>query len=165
VSVSVQLRRVVRNCCLLSAIAFSSASTSLAGNHPPITGQNANCASCHSDMLTGVSVHALGELSCNMCHVAVQQDSGPDVSLAVPKQQVCFNCHERTAMQQHWPQAKRECLDCHDAHRSARAMLLRRDVEVSYKDVANLTNQPPDKPSAKKSTAKLQRKSGSAKAN
>ena len=83
-------------------------------------------------MLTGASVHAQGELSCNMCHVAAPQASGADVSLVLPKQQVCLNCHERTAMQQHWPHAKRECLDCHDAHRSARAMLLRRDVEVSY---------------------------------
>ncbi len=131
-SILPQLRLVPHNCCSLAVIVLILTSVSLAANHPPVTAQNANCASCHSDMLSGTSVHAQGELSCNMCHVAAQRDGDADVSLVVPREQACFNCHERSVMQQHWPQAKRECLDCHDAHRSARAMLLRRDVDLSY---------------------------------
>lgn len=103
-----------------------------AANHPPVTGANANCASCHADMLQGVSVHSQGEIQCDLCHTAAPDGKRVRMSLTLPKEQLCFACHERTAMQQHWPVPKRECVDCHDAHRSARAMLLRRDVDVAY---------------------------------
>jgi predicted CXXCH cytochrome family protein len=105
-----------------------------AANHPPITGKNADCSSCHADMLTGKSVHSQGEIECMLCHNAVPDESGPKVTmtLILTKDKVCYACHERTAMQQHYAETKRDCLGCHDAHRSARAMLLRREVNVSY---------------------------------
>jgi predicted CXXCH cytochrome family protein len=107
--------------------------SSFASNHPPIAGQNANCALCHSDMTKGESVHSQGELACNLCHSARPGNDTVDMGLTEPKAQLCFACHERSAMQQHVSSApKKECLDCHDAHRSGRAMLLRRDVKTDY---------------------------------
>jgi predicted CXXCH cytochrome family protein len=53
--------------------------------------------------------------------------------LTVPKEQICFLCHERTSMQQHVSSSTyKDCLACHDAHKSARAMLLRRNIEDAY---------------------------------
>ena len=106
----------------------------IAANHPSVTGKNADCSSCHADMLTGTSVHAQGEISCLLCHTAApdQKTSNVTIKLTLPKENICFACHERTAMQQHFPESRRECLACHDAHRSARTMLLRRDVDASY---------------------------------
>jgi predicted CXXCH cytochrome family protein len=66
--------------------------------------------------------------------------------LTVPKEQICFLCHERAAMQQHVSSSKqKDCLGCHDAHRSARAMLLRRNVGENYahsSPVAAKSNHP-----------------------
>ena len=43
-------------------------------------------------------------------------------------------------MQQHWATPKRGCLDCHDAHHSTRAMLLKRNVDVAYAEPVSATN-------------------------
>ena len=48
------------------------------------------------------------------------------LNLAMPKEQICFACHEKSAaLQHHVPAAKGTCLDCHDAHSSDQRMLLR----------------------------------------
>ena len=48
------------------------------------------------------------------------------LSLAVPKELICFACHEKSAeLQQHVPVVKGQCMDCHDAHSSDQRMLLR----------------------------------------
>ena len=111
-----------------------------AANHPPVTGKDAKCSSCHADMVTGKSVHSQGEIACLICHAATPDGNTVTMSLTIPKQQLCFACHERTAMQQHWPDSKRDCLGCHDAHRSSRAMLLRRDVEINYSEAEAAPN-------------------------
>jgi predicted CXXCH cytochrome family protein len=123
----------------LLAVAFAGfllllAPPSFAANHPPIAGKNADCSSCHADMLTGKSVHSQGEISCMLCHSAEPSDGTVKVTmtLALSGEKLCFACHERTAMQKHYPESQRDCLGCHDAHRSARAMLLRRDVDLPY---------------------------------
>ena len=104
-----------------------------AANHPPVTGKNANCALCHADMTQGKSVHSPGELSCGICHTSEADGNKAQMLLTVPKEQLCLACHERAAMQQHVsPKTNKDCLDCHDAHKSARAMLLRRNVEEDY---------------------------------
>ncbi len=59
-----------------------------------------------------------------------EESSTVEMVLTVPREQLCFACHERSAMEQHWAMGQKACLDCHDAHRSARAMLLRRNVDV-----------------------------------
>ena len=103
-----------------------------AANHPPLTNANANCSSCHADMIQGTSVHSQGEIECTTCHASTSDGGKVAMSLTVPKEQLCYACHERGAMQQHWATPKRGCLDCHDAHHSTRAMLLKRNVDVAY---------------------------------
>jgi len=102
-------------------------------NHPAITGQNANCALCHSDMTQGRSVHSQGELSCVLCHSARTEGNTSEMELTAPRAEICFVCHERSAMQQHVASGlKNGCLDCNDANRSDRVMLLRRSIDVNY---------------------------------
>ena len=126
----------------------------LASNHPEINGRNANCALCHSDMTRGESVHSQGELACTLCHSWRTDGESVEMSLTGPRQALCFACHERSAMGQHTSStAKKECLECHDAHNSTRAMLLRRNVELSY---AQPTPHPAD---SKDATRKVKSKS------
>jgi predicted CXXCH cytochrome family protein len=48
------------------------------------------------------------------------------LTLAMPKEQICFACHEKSAeLKQHVPAVKALCVDCHDAHSSEQRMLLR----------------------------------------
>lgn len=115
-------------CCL-----FLLVGSLFAANHPTVTGQNANCALCHADMTQGASVHSQGELACGLCHSSRPDGNAVEMLLTVPKEQLCFTCHERAAMQQHVSSStEKDCLVCHDAHRSARAMLLRRNIGMDY---------------------------------
>jgi hypothetical protein len=59
-------------------------------NHPAITGQNANCALCHSDMTKGQSVHSEGELSCAICHSARNGGKTAEMGLTVPKRGLTY---------------------------------------------------------------------------
>ncbi len=78
-------------------------------------------------------MHSQGELACGLCHSSRPDGNAVEMLLTVPKEQICFACHERAAMQQHVSSStEKDCLACHDAHRSARAMLLRRNVGVDY---------------------------------
>ncbi len=114
-------------CLLLMAVPL------FAANHPAITGKNANCALCHADMTQGKSVHSQGELGCGLCHSSAGDGKTVEMLLTVPKEQICFVCHERAIMQQHVSSStNKDCLGCHDAHRSERAMLLRRNVDMNY---------------------------------
>src|SRR6185437_7452440 len=113
----------------------------MAANHPPLTSTNANCSSCHADMIKGASVHSQGEIECTTCHASTPDGGKVAISLTVPKDQLCYACHERGAMQQHWATPKRGCLDCHDAHHSTRAMLLKRNVDVTYSEPTGAVNE------------------------
>ena len=47
------------------------------------------------------------------------------MSLSMPKEKICFACHEQSAaLSQHLPAVKGQCVECHDAHSSDRRMLL-----------------------------------------
>ena len=113
----------------------------VAANHPPLTSANANCSSCHADMTQGASVHSQGEIECTTCHASKLEGSKVAMSLTVPTDQLCYACHERGAMQEHWATPKRGCLDCHDAHHSTRAMLLKRNVDVGYVEPVSAANE------------------------
>ena len=62
-----------------------------------------------------------------MCHVTQTQGDRTVVTLSMPKQKLCYACHqESAALAQHVPAGvKGQCIDCHDAHTSDRKMLLR----------------------------------------
>ncbi len=93
--------------------------------HPGVVPKDANCSSCHSDKTKGASVHSTATL-CTVCHLARTQGDMTTVNLSMPKEQICFACHEKaTELRQHSQAAKGRCVDCHDAHRSDQRMLLR----------------------------------------
>ena len=102
--------------------------TMLAGTieHPGTLDKDAECSSCHVKKITGKSVHSAMATPCTVCHVAKTQGDMTTLSLLMPKNQICYACHERpTAFRDHIPPVKGNCAECHDAHSSERQMLLR----------------------------------------
>ncbi len=94
--------------------------------HPGVIPVGVECASCHAKKVTGKSVHSAMSTQCTVCHVARTQGDMTTLSLAMPKELICFACHEKSAeLQQHVPTVKGPCMDCHDAHSSDQRMLLR----------------------------------------
>ena len=97
--------------------------------HPGVLHQDDNCSSCHADKVRGRSVHSSMATSCTVCHVAQTQGDMTTLDLMMPKQQICFACHQTSAkLEQH--AVKGACLGCHDAHRSNRRMLLREGADT-----------------------------------
>jgi predicted CXXCH cytochrome family protein len=93
--------------------------------HPGILAKDADCSSCHVKKISGKSVHSAMSTSCTVCHVAKTEGDMTTLNLAMPKAQICFACHEKSAaLQQHVPVVKGSCVDCHDAHSSDQRMLL-----------------------------------------
>jgi len=94
--------------------------------HPGSIDKAAECSTCHASKLMGKSVHSAMATSCAVCHVMQTRGDMTVVSLAAPKERICFSCHEKAeALRLHRSAAKGLCLDCHDAHSSDREMLLR----------------------------------------
>ena len=94
--------------------------------HPGNLHESDDCSSCHLDKTRGKSVHSAMTLSCTICHLASTQGDLTRLNLIMPKEQICFACHERSAeLRQHSPQVSGSCVECHDAHSSERPMLLR----------------------------------------
>lgn len=95
-----------------------------ASAHPGVAA-GTRCASCHADKTRGKSVHAALSITCMVCHMLAAQGVETNITLAVPKERICFNCHERADEEQHHtPKVKGTCVDCHDSHASPRRMLL-----------------------------------------
>ena len=94
--------------------------------HPGVLHQHDNCSSCHANKVRGKSVHSALAISCTVCHLAETQGDMTTMNLLMPKEQICFACHEEsTALRLHSRIAKRLCIDCHDAHSSRFRMLLK----------------------------------------
>lgn len=94
--------------------------------HPGILHKDDNCSSCHADKTRGKFVHSAMEVSCTVCHLAQTQGDMTTLQLSLPKEEICFSCHEKSMMLQEHPSAvKSLCVDCHDVHSSTRRMLLR----------------------------------------
>ena len=102
--------------------------------HPGIIPRDANCSSCHANKTSGKSVHSAMAISCTVCHLAKTEGDMTTLNLAMPKEKICFACHEKSAaLQQHSPVAKgRQCVECHDTHSSSRRSLLREQVDVRH---------------------------------
>jgi len=101
-----------------------------AGEHPGILAKDDDCSSCHADKTRGKSVHSAMAMPCIVCHLAKTQGDMTTLNLAMPKEQICFACHQTsTELQKHSPVVKGQCVDCHDAHRSSRRWLLREQAE------------------------------------
>ncbi len=101
--------------------------------HRGILPKDANCSTCHADKTRGKSVHSAMAISCTVCHLVKTEGDMSTINLALPGEQICFACHEKSAeLQQHSPVVKGQCVDCHDTHSSDRRMLLRRQTDVRH---------------------------------
>lgn len=110
----------------VSLLLLAAATQAFAGEHPGILHQDDNCSTCHADKISGKSVHSAMALACTACHVALTQGDMTILNLTMPKEQICFACHEKSKeLHQHSPTGRAQCVDCHDAHSSNRRMLLR----------------------------------------
>lgn len=120
--------------CLFAALLLIVESKPLSAvEHPGVVPKDVECTSCHAAKIRGASVHSVMATPCEVCHVTQTQGDMTLVSLSMPKQKICFACHqESAALRQHIPaSAKGQCIDCHDAHSSSRKMLLRVEATVS----------------------------------
>ncbi len=81
---------------------------------------------------------------CTVCHVATTKGDMTTLSLVMPKSQICFARHEKSAaFRDHTPPVKGSCIQCHDAHSSERLMLLREAVTLPLAPDAESTNSHP----------------------
>jgi len=100
--------------------------------HPGILPKDANCSSCHANKTKGKSVHSAMAIPCTVCHLATTEGDMTTLILSMPKEKICFACHEKSAQsQRHKPGAKGQCVDCHDSHNSVRRSLLREHARPS----------------------------------
>jgi predicted CXXCH cytochrome family protein len=121
-------RSLIGFCLLLLAAMQASAV-----EHPGILPKDANCSTCHADKTSGKSVHSAMAISCTVCHLIKTEGDMTTMDLAMPREQICFACHEKSAeLQQHSPIVKGQCVDCHDTHSSVRRLLLRRQTDVRH---------------------------------
>jgi predicted CXXCH cytochrome family protein len=105
------------------------AAPAFAVEHPGLVEQE--CSSCHVRMIAGKSVHSAMSSPCTVCHVAMTKGDMTTVTLSMPKERICFACHEESAsLRQHVPAVKGECVECHDAHSSQRRLLLREEARL-----------------------------------
>lgn len=103
--------------------------------HPGILHQDDNCSSCHADKISGKSVHSAMALACTACHIALTQGDMTTLNLTMPKELICFACHEKsTELQRHSPTGRAQCVHCHDAHSSNRRMLLREQPKDRHRN-------------------------------
>jgi predicted CXXCH cytochrome family protein len=102
-----------------SAPAFSA-------DHPELP-KGSECVSCHGEKAKGQSVHFDFTHACNVCHVVSVTNGKTSITLLLPKEKICYSCHEKAAMEQ-VPYMKGECVSCHDPHSSERTYLLRTNV-------------------------------------
>src|ERR1019366_2790399 len=123
--------RSIRKSLVGSLLLLLAAVPASAVEHPGALPQGTKCASCHADKTNGKSVHPAMEAPCTVCHFEKTEGDMTTVNLAMPKDQICFACHSSVGLQKHLPNVKGQCLDCHDAHRSRRLLLLRERVATS----------------------------------
>jgi Cytochrome c7 and related cytochrome c len=118
--------------CLLFLLPAARAS---AVEHPGILHKDDNCSSCHPDKTSGKSVHSAMALSCTVCHLAQTQGDMTILNLAMPRQLICFACHEKSmSLQRHSLGVKGQCVDCHDSHSSNRRLLLREVIDTPRRE-------------------------------
>lgn len=117
---------------LLALTVLGCAPRALAVEHPGALEKDAECSTCHAQKMMGRSVHSAMTSPCSVCHVTSTQGDMTTVSLSMPKNKICYACHEESAaLRQHAPALKGSCVDCHDAHSSERRMLLREESQLS----------------------------------
>ena len=109
-------------------LALASGAPAFAADHPELP-KASECLSCHAEKTKGLSIHFDFAQSCTVCHAVSVADGKTSITLVLPKEKICYSCHEKAAMDA-VPYMKGECLSCHDPHNSARPHLLKANVPV-----------------------------------
>lgn len=100
--------------------------------HPVMLEANvtsAKCLECHEDKTKGKSVHAAMKSGCLSCHEVRVSKDATHIKLITPTPAaLCFTCHKdknpATLAGGIHPPNVRDCLKCHDPHRSDNPSLL-----------------------------------------
>lgn len=103
-----------------------------AQKHPilPESITTTGCVRCHNDHVKGEVVHA-ATVQCGNCHKVVVEGDATSVVLTRPVKELCSSCHKKAAQQtMHGPYRAGACMQCHDAHHSEQAKLLRARVST-----------------------------------
>jgi predicted CXXCH cytochrome family protein len=107
--------------------------------HPGVLDEGDDCSSCHASKTIGKSVHSAMASPCTICHLAQTRGDMTTLSLIMPKEQICFACHEKSAeLRQHTPVVRGRCVECHDSHSSGRRMLLREVSDLRDRGTTNV---------------------------
>ena len=116
------------------AVLLLTGCSAIAVEHPGAIPKEDNCSSCHADKSRGKSVHSAMAGPCGVCHLVQTRGDMTTMSLMMPKERICFACHEESAaLRLHAPAKDKMCVDCHDSHSSNQKMLLRKlsDLGIS----------------------------------
>ena len=102
-----------------------------AAKHPALepNTDSAKCITCHADKTSAKSAHAKGQVNCLSCHEVRVNKDVTRVKLVVPSPAtLCFTCHKdknpSTITGGIHPPNARDCLKCHDPHKSENPALL-----------------------------------------
>ena len=92
--------------------------------------QDMACKDCHSDLVEYAVMHYPADDACHNCHEATGEEHPGErrgFKLMDESPALCYYCHEEKAQvdHPHRPVVDGSCLDCHDAHGSAEALLLK----------------------------------------
>lgn len=99
-----------------------------AADHPDLP-KGSECLYCHVEKTKGQSVHFDFTNSCTVCHAVNVEDGKTSITLVLPKEKICYSCHEKAAMDKS-PIMKGECVSCHDPHNSESPHLLHPNVPM-----------------------------------
>ena len=108
---------------------LSSMVPTFATDHPALPA-GSNCLSCHAEKTKGQSVHFDFTQACTVCHAVTVADGKISITLVLPKEKICYTCHEKAAMDK-VSFMKGECVSCHDPHNSERLHLLLANLPLS----------------------------------
>ncbi len=101
--------------------------------------QETNCTDCHSDKVSGKSLHAAVQNGCKYCHIGIDASTFPHEitnsqphGLTIGVEKLCFGCHKSQELMSgttvHPPAGDIMCTMCHDPHASKFSSLLKSDT-------------------------------------
>jgi predicted CXXCH cytochrome family protein len=122
---------VVKTILMLAVLMGLAVLQSQAARHPALepNADSAKCITCHADKTSAKSAHAKGSVNCLSCHeVRVNKDITRVKLITPTPAALCFTCHKDKNPTNitgliHAPDA-RDCLKCHDPHKSDNSALL-----------------------------------------
>lgn len=108
------------------AVLLLTGGRAVAVEHPGAIPKDDNCSSCHADKNHGKSVHSAMAGPCGICHLVETRGDMTTMNLIMPKERICFACHQKSAeLTRHARAGNQICVVCHDSHSSSQKMLLR----------------------------------------